>query len=56
MPYSILFSPQPMHIPDGFLSVVVSIVFWVISAIVLVIALRKTRETLADRQVPLRAA
>jgi cobalt/nickel transport system permease protein len=42
-----------MHIPDGFLSVVVSIVFWVISAIVLVIALRKTRETLADRQVPL---
>lgn len=53
MPHSILLSPQPMHIPDGFLSVVVSITFWIISAVVLVIALRKTRETLAERQVPL---
>ncbi len=53
MPVSPLFAPQPMHIPDGFLSVLVSIVFWVISAVVIVIALRKTRQTLAERQVPL---
>lgn len=53
MPHSILLSPQPMHIPDGFLSVLVSIAFWIISTVVLVIALRKTRETLAERQVPL---
>jgi cobalt/nickel transport system permease protein len=42
-----------MHIPDGFLSVLVSILFWVISAIVIAIALRKTRLSLAERQVPL---
>lgn len=46
-------SPHPMHIPDGFLSVAVSIVFWVISVIVIGIALRKTSQTLGERQVPL---
>ena len=51
LPY--LLSPQPMHIPDGFLSVLVSIVFWVISVGVIVIALRKTKQSLAERQVPL---
>lgn len=52
-----LFSPisshQSMHIPDGFLSVPVSIVFWVISVIVIKIALQKTNQTLGERQVPL---
>jgi cobalt/nickel transport system permease protein len=49
-----LFSPlHPMHIPDGFLSVLVSIVFWIISVIVIGIALRKTSQTLGERQVPL---
>lgn len=46
-------SPEPMHIPDGFLSVLVSIVFWVLSVIVVGIALRKTSQTLGERQVPL---
>ncbi len=52
-----LFSPPPsssaMHIPDGFLSIWVSALFWLISVIVLTIALRKTSRTLAERQVPL---
>lgn len=42
-----------MHIPDGFLSVLVSIIFWIISVIVIGIALRKTNQTLGERQVPL---
>lgn len=44
---------QPMHIPDGFLSVLVSIVFWVVSVIAVAIALRKTNQMLGERQVPL---
>ncbi len=48
-----LLSPQPMHIPDGFLSVPVSIILWVISAVMIGIALRKTKVLLEDRQVPL---
>lgn len=44
---------QPMHIPDGFLSVLVSIIFWIISVVLIGIALKKTSNTLGDRQVPL---
>ena len=39
--------------PDGFLSVLVSIIFWVISAVVIVIALRKVNQELGERDVPL---
>jgi len=42
-----------MHIPDGFLSVAVSIVCWIISVIVIAAALRNTSRTLGERQVPL---
>lgn len=45
--------PLPMHIPDGFLSIPVSILFWVVSVIVIGIALRKTSQSLNERQVPL---
>jgi cobalt/nickel transport system permease protein len=44
---------HPMHIPDGFLSVLVSIFFWIVSVLVIGIALRKTSQTLGERQVPL---
>ncbi len=50
---SVLFSPQPMHIPDGFLSVAVSIVFWVLSLIVVGYALKQVGRDLGERQVPL---
>jgi len=42
-----------MHIPDGFLSVLLSIVLWVISVVLIGIALRKTGQTIGERQVPL---
>ena len=53
MLFSPVFSPQAMHIPDGFLSVIVSIVLWVISAIVVGIALKKTNNELGEREAPL---
>jgi cobalt/nickel transport system permease protein len=53
MYFSPIHSPQAMHIPDGFLSVGVSVVFWVVSIVLVGIALRKTNQTLRERQVPL---
>lgn len=47
-----LFSPAPLHIPDGFLSLFVSILFWLITLITLSIAVRRT-EYLDEKQVPL---
>ncbi len=48
-----LFSPAPMHIPDGFLSLIMSIVFWVITAIIIGFAISKTNKSLGEKQVPL---
>ena len=48
-----VFSPQPMHIPDGFLSVLVSILFWVLSLVVIGMSLRKASQQLGERDVPL---
>lgn len=48
-----LFSPKPMHIPDGFLNLPVSIVFWVVSICVIAIALRKTSKQLGEKEIPL---
>jgi cobalt/nickel transport system permease protein len=42
-----------MHIPDGFLSVPVSVVLWVLSVGVIAYALVRVREDLGERQVPL---
>ena len=47
------FAFDTMHIPDGFLSLLVSIIFWFISIIILINALNKTNQTLSERQVPL---
>lgn len=46
-------SLMPMHIPDGFLSVTVSIVLWLISIVVIGYALRRVGQELGERQVPL---
>ena len=35
-----LFSPQPMHIPDGFLSILVSIFLWIFSTMMIAYSLR----------------
>lgn len=51
-PYSILLRPEALHIPDGFLSVPVSIVGWVLAVVVIGFALRQTRDHLGERQIP----
>jgi cobalt/nickel transport system permease protein len=45
--------PKAMHIPDGFLSLVVAGVAWVLSIAVLAYAVRQTNQRLGERQVPL---
>jgi len=42
-----------MHIPDGFLSLVISLVFWGITIITVGIAISKTNKSLGEKQVPL---
>lgn len=48
-----LLKPLQMHIPDGFLSTPVALVLWVISIIVIAIALRRVSKDLGEREVPL---
>jgi cobalt/nickel transport system permease protein len=46
-------APIAMHIPDGFLSVPVSIFFWLISVLVVGYALKRVSADLGERQVPM---
>jgi len=46
-------SPAPMHIPDGFLSLGVSLVCWTLAVAGVGVALWRSREALGERQVPL---
>jgi cobalt/nickel transport system permease protein len=48
-----MFSPVPMHIPDGFLSVLVAVVLWVLTVPVIAVALVQLNRNLEERQVPL---
>ena len=48
-----LLSPEPMHIPDGFLSLMVSGLMWLCSIVVIAIALKRVNTDLGERQVPL---
>lgn len=47
------YSPLPMHIPDGFLSVIVSILLWIVAIAVVGYALRRVSQDLNERQAPL---
>lgn len=47
------FAPTSLHIPDGFLSVVVSAICWAITIITLSFAISKTNKALGEKQVPL---
>lgn len=47
------FSPPAMHIPDGFLSVLVAAALWVATIIVVARALRRASADLGERQVPM---
>jgi cobalt/nickel transport system permease protein len=46
-------SSAPMHIPDGFLSLGVSLVCWALAVAGVGVALWRSREALGERQVPL---
>lgn len=48
-----LYSPAPLHIPDGFLSFAVSIFCWVITVITLSVAISRSNKSLGERQIPL---
>jgi len=48
-----LYSPQPMHIPDGFLSILVSLAFWVLAVAGVGVALWRAGKELDERKVPL---
>jgi cobalt/nickel transport system permease protein len=44
---------QLMHIPDGFLSVTVSLVLWALSIVAIAYALRRVNQDLDERKIPL---
>ena len=48
-----LYAPVPLHIPDGFLSLVISLIFWALTIIMVSIAISKTNKSLGEKQVPL---
>lgn len=48
-----LLSPLPMHIPNGFLNLSVTLVTWVLTILALGYALHRTSRDLDERQVPL---
>lgn len=48
-----LYVPVPLHIPDGFLNLAVSLICWVITVITLGIAISKTNKLLGEKQIPL---
>lgn len=47
------YSPVPLHIPDGFLSIIVAVICWAITALVLAVAVSRTNKSLGEKQVPL---
>ena len=47
-----LHAPLPMHIPDGFLSTIVSLILWILSIIAIAIAFRRVSKELGEREVP----
>ncbi len=47
------FSPAPLHIPDGFLTIIISLVFWAATIFMVWLAISKTNKTLGEKQIPL---
>jgi len=47
------YSPALLHIPDGFLSLIVSLICWAITAVVLAMAVSRSNKALGEKQVPL---
>ena len=48
----ILLSAALMHIPDGFLSVTISVLFWALTAVALATAVRRSQALFDERLAP----
>src|SRR5512143_3749458 len=48
-----LYSPAPMHLPDGFLSLTISVLCWGATVVLVGAAISRTGDSLGERQVPL---
>ena len=48
-----LYALPLLHIPDGFLNLVVSLICWAITALILALAISRTNKSLGEKQVPL---
>jgi cobalt/nickel transport system permease protein len=48
-----LFAPPNLHIPDGFLTLMVSLIFWLITILMVWLAVSKTNQSLGEKQIPL---
>jgi len=48
-----LYAPTNLHIPDGFLTIIVSLIFWLITIVMVGLAVSKTNKSLGEKQVPL---
>lgn len=47
------YSPAPLHIPDGFLNLIVSVICWAITIVMIGVAVSRTNRSLGEKQVPL---
>ena len=47
--YNFIINPA-MHIPDGFLSLTISIIFWGIAILLIALAVQRTKGELGERQ------
>ena len=47
------FAPVQLHIPDGFLTIVVSLVFWLLTVLMVALAVSKTNRSLGEKQIPI---
>ncbi len=47
------FAPVPLHIPDGFLTIVVSLIFWLVTILMVALAVSKTNRSLGEKQIPI---
>jgi cobalt/nickel transport system permease protein len=48
-----LLQPTQLHIPDGFLNLPISLFCWAVTGIMVAVAVRKVRQELGGRQIPL---
>jgi cobalt/nickel transport system permease protein len=53
LPLTPLLKPLALHVPDGLLSLPISLLFWAISIILIIVASRRTQNELGERQIPL---